>query len=214
MASDTNERSRTATLIALLIEDVIAARRRLAAEDTQTARRDVVRASLAAMEGYVWVMRQHTTSTLAELEALTPIADLALREISYSVTTDGKIVEQPRGLPLSTAIRLAVSQAMLISPEIRVDFSGAGWSCLRQAVTIRNRITHPKLTDDLTITEGDLNIVVSGLSWVVATGNYVMASTNLAFVQSNDAMRDMIDRLKAGDPDALAEYQAALVETS
>jgi hypothetical protein len=214
MASDTDERSRSATLIALLIDDVIAARNRLAGADSQTARRDVVRASLAAMEGYVWEVRQHIASTLAELEELTPMADLALREISYLVTTDGKIVEQPRWLPLPTAIRLVVSQAMLVSPEIQVDFSEAGWSYLRQAVTVRNRITHPKLIDDLTITDGDLKAVASGLSWVVATGNYVMASTNLAFVRYNVAFRDMLDRLKAGDPDALAAYQAALAEPS
>jgi hypothetical protein len=214
MASDTDERSRSAALIALLIDDVIAARRRLTAADTQTARRDVVRASLAAMEGDVWEMRQHIASALAGLEALTPMADLALREISYSVTTDGKIVEQPRGLPLPTAIRLAVSQAMLISPEIQVDFSEAGWFNLRQAVIIRNRITHPKLTDDLTITESDLHVVASGLSWILATANYVMASTNLALLRYNVAFRDLIDRLKAGDPDALAAYQAALAESS
>jgi len=201
-------------MIALLIEDVIAARNRLATVDSQTARRDVVRASHAAIEGYVWEMRQHVASDLARLEALTPTADLALREISYNVTTDGKIVEQPRGLPLPIAIRLAVSQAMLISPEIQVDFSEAGWSYLRQAVIVRNRITHPKLISDLTITKSDLNAVASGLFWVVATGDYVLASTNLALTQHNKAFRDILDRLKAGDPDALAEYQAALTENS
>jgi len=213
MNSQTDERSRSATLIALLIEDVIAADRRQAMADTQTARRDVVRASFAAIEGNVWEMRQHIASALKNFEALTPIADLALREISYNVTTDGKIVEQPRWVTLPTAIRLAVSQAMLISPEIQVDFSEAGWSSLRQAVTIRHRITHPKLVDDLTITDGDLKAVASGLSWVLATANYVMASTNLALIEYNDAFRDMVERLKAGDPDALTAYQAALSES-
>jgi hypothetical protein len=212
MALDPEERSRSATLIALLIEDVIAARSRLAAADTQTARRDVVRASLAAMEGDVWIMRQHIASNLAKLEVLTPMADLALREIAYSVTIDGQIVEQPRGLSLPTAIRLGVSQAKLISPETEVDFSEAGWFNLRKAVAIRNRITHPKLADDLVITLDDLNAVASGLLWVLATCDYVMASTNLAFSHYIEALRDMIARLKAGDPDALAEYQAALTE--
>ncbi len=168
------------------------------------------------MEGYVWEMREHIASSLADLEALTPMAALALREASYNVTTDGQIVEHPRGQPLSTAIRLAVSQARLISPEIEaeIDFSAAGWAYLRNAVIIRNRITHPKLAEDLTITDDDLAAVASGLSWLVATGNYVMASTNLALIRYNDALRDVIDRLKSGDPDALAEYQAALLERS
>ena len=82
MPTYTDERSRSAILIALLIDDVIAARNRLAGADSQTARRDVVRATLAAMEGYFWEVRQHVASTLAELEELTPTASLALLEIS------------------------------------------------------------------------------------------------------------------------------------
>lgn len=210
MTSDTEERSRSASFITLLIDDVFAARQRLTSADTQTARRDVVRASIAAMEGIVWVMRQHVATTLADLDALTPMADLALREKSYSVANDGEIMEQPRGLTLPTAIRLTVSQARITSPEIEVDYSEAGWSRLREALAIRNRITHPKPDNDLTITDTDLNTVGSALSWLLATNNYVMASTNLALVKYSEELRSMVDRLKAGDPDAIAEYQAAL----
>lgn len=210
MHSDTEERSRSAIFIALLIDDVIAARSRLAIADTQTARRDIVRASLATMEGLAWIMRQHVAAALAGLDALTPMAELALSETAYSVTTDGQVVEQPRGLPLPTAIRLAVSQARIISPEIEIDFSEAGWSRVRHAVTIRNRITHPKPGNDLTITDDDLNVVASGLLWLLATNEYVMASTNLALVQHNKDIRELVDRLRAGDPDALAAYHAVL----
>lgn len=210
MDSAADERSRSAIFIRLLIGDVIAARSRLAITDSQTARRDIVRASLAAMEGVTWTMRQHVASTVADLDALTPMADLALREASYNVTANGQIVEQPRWLALPTAIRLAVSQAKLISPEIEVDFSERGWSNVHSALNIRNRITHPKPGNDLTITKDDLNIVASGLSWLLATSDYVMASTNLALADHSKGLRDLVDRLRAGDPDALAAYQAVL----
>lgn len=212
MDTRNDERSRSAAFMALLTEDVIAARERLTVSHTQTARRDVVRASLAAIEGMIWVAREHVRTVLVSLEQLTPIADLAMRELSYTVSDRGQPIEQVRAVPLLTAVRLVVWQARIISPEISVEFSAAGWSNLRDAVNIRNRITHPKPDQDLSISDDDLAVVGSGMSWLVATVEYVMASTNLAFAHHRDLLRDTVQRLSAGDPDALAEYHAILRE--
>jgi hypothetical protein len=209
-STDSEEEARFAAFIRAVVGDVVAAHERLRTSDTQTGRRDVVRASLAAIEGIAWMARDHIRNALADLEELTPVADLALRERSYSVSTRGHLSEQTRGLPLLTAIQLVVSQAKIISPEIAVEFSGSGWADLRRAIKIRNRITHPKPDQDLTISDNELSAVWSGLSWLQATIEYVMASTNLALKQYNDRMRDLVHRLSAGDPEALAQYQAAL----
>jgi hypothetical protein len=205
-----DERNHSVALTALLIEDVIAARQRLNVAGTQTARRDVVRASLAAIEGMTWVARDHVRTALAQLDHLSPIADLALRERSFAVAENGQLTERAGILPVLTAIRLVVTQAKIISPEIAVEFAGAGWSDLRRSVAVRNRITHPKLGEDLAISDRDLAAVGSGLSWLVATLDYVMTSTNLALTSYNDHLRELVQRLTAGDPDALAEYHSAL----
>jgi len=204
------ERSRSVEFVALLIEDIIAARQRLSLAGTQTARRDVVRTSLAAVEGMTWVAREHVRTALAALEHLSPMADLALREQSYAVTESGQLTQRPRGLPLLTTIRLVVSQAKIISPEIAVEFSASGWADLRQSIDVRNRITHPKPEQELTVSDHDLAAVASGVSWLVATLDYVMASTNLALTRYNDHLRETVQRLAAGDSEALAEYHAAL----
>lgn len=117
-----------------------------------------------------------------------------------------------QALSLLTAIRLIVSQAKIICPEMEVDFSTSGWSDLRQAVLIRNRITHPKLGQSLRIGDDDLTIVGSALAWLVATVDCVMSSTNSALAQHTRDVRDALDRLYAGDPEALAEYRSALRE--
>ncbi len=199
-------RSQTAALIRTLIEDVIAARRRLEAADTQTARRDVVRASLAAMEGEIWLAREHVRDSLRTLDELSPLADLALRETTYQVTDGGKLVEQARSISLPVAVRLIVAQAQIICPDLDVDFAGKGWDNLRNAVAIRNRITHPRPGRDLNVTTDELRIIESGLNWLFATNHYVMASTNLTLAQ---AVRFM-DKLLAGDPTALEDYKKAL----
>jgi len=210
MDTPKDEASRVAAFMALLIEDVIAARERLITSHTQTARRDVVRASLAAIEGLTWVAREHVRMALADHEQLTPVADLAMRELSYRVSESGQPIEQMRALPLLTAVRLLVWQARIISPEISVQFSAAGWSDLRQAISIRNRITHPKPDQDLAISDDDLAFVESGMTWLLATVEYVMASTNLTYARRNALLREVVQRLNAGDPDAWAEYYAML----
>lgn len=210
MKTDPDEPSLSVAFMALLIEDVIAARRRLDGSHSQTARRDVVRASIAAMEGATWVAREHVRGALARIGHLTPVADLAFRELSYSVSDIGELKERVQALPLITAVRLVVSQAKIICPEIAVEFSTTGWADLRKAIAIRNRITHPKPDQDLSISDKDLAIVASAVSWLVATIDYVMASTNLALVRHNKDLRELLQRLAAGDPDALAEYHAAL----
>ena len=63
------------------------------------------------------------------------------------------------------------------------------------------------------ISDDDLAAVSSGLFWLIATVEYVMASTNLAFAHSNDLLREILQRLSAGDPEALAEYHAMLRES-
>jgi len=212
MNTENQERSRSVAFVALLIEDIIAARQRLIAAPTQTARRDVVRTSLAAIEGMTWVAREHVRTALASVEHLSPIADLALREQAYTVSDNGQVAIRSQGLPLLTTIRLVVSQASILSPELAVEFATSGWADLRQSVNIRNRITHPKPGQEFTVSDEDLVAVASAVSWLVATLDYVMTSTNLALTRYNDSMRDTVQRLAAGDPAALEEYHAALQE--
>lgn len=210
MGSDDGERPLSVTFMALLIGDVIAARDRLDGSHNQTARRDVVRASVAAMEGTTWVAREHVRSALGAIGHLTPVAELAFRELSYSVSDTGQIKERVQALPMLTAIRLMVAQAKIICPEMEVDFSTSGWSDLHQTVIIRNRITHPKPGQNLGISDKDLEIVGSALSWLIATVDCVMSSTNSALAQHKSDMRETLDRLQAGDAEALAAYHAAL----
>lgn len=205
-----SERNRAITLIRILIADVLAARERLLLADTQTARRDVVRASLAAMEGEVWLAREHVRETLKSFDSLSPLADLALREQTYVVTENGTLLEQTRSLPLPTAVRLMVAQTQIICPDLSVDFAVAGWSNFRRAISIRNRITHPRPENDLDVSGDELNAVASGLSWLAATIEYVMGRTNLALVETRTSLDQLLDQLRAGDPAALEEYRSAL----
>lgn len=87
MGAGDDKREISQTFGATLLGDVVAAEARLAEADSDANRRDVIRTGYAAIEGVVWIMREHTHAALQEMGYLTPLADLALRERSYSSPT-------------------------------------------------------------------------------------------------------------------------------
>ncbi len=198
------------TFLAQLIGDIIDCRQRLAAEDSDAGRRHLVRTVFAAIEGVVWTCREHVLAIASSMGTLQPLAGMALREQTYMVSERGDVVEQIRFVTLPAMLRLIAKQAQLIEPELTVRFDNSGWQNLKEAIVIRNRITHPKLVTDLAISDADVTIVNSGFTWTLATTEYIMASANLAHRWRNEDLRTLLGRLESGDPAALAAYQVAL----
>jgi len=170
----------------------------------------VVRSTFAAVEGASWLCREHVRAIAASMNGLSPLADLALRERSYIVTNDGDLVEQVRFVTLSATIRLTIKQAMLIEPDLSVDFSHVGWARFKSAITIRNRVTHPKTIADLLISSTDMQTINQAFTWMLATTEYVMGATAHAYRAWVADMRGLLEALKSGDADALEAYHAAL----
>ncbi len=190
-----------------LIEDVISARERLAAVDTQASRRDVVRATFAAIEGIVWLCRRQVLEISASMTEVDALTILALREQTYSVTERGLINKQTRSVPLQAMIKLVVRQARKLNQSLNIDFNEPGWDDLLLAIKIRNRATHPKSLDDLQISDDDLISVNSGFHWLLAQAENILGAAVQAFRLFNADARDLLEALKAGDPAALAAYR-------
>jgi hypothetical protein len=194
----------------LLIEDVLDAYDHLRQRDSQSARRQVVRVIFAAIEGQIWLCREHVRDAAASMTQLSPIIGMALREQSYVITEAGDVKEQPRYVTLTASIRLAVRQANLLAPDLMVDFGGSGWTQLKQALATRHRITHPKRTADLVIEDCDLGTARGAFEWVLATVSEVLNAIVSAQSAHNQDMRLLLEKLKSGDPAALRAYQHAL----
>ena len=201
------------SFIATLIEDVIAADANRKTSDSQPNRRNLIRTIFAALEGAIWICREHVREAAASMGELTPLIDMALRERTYTVTTTGDVVEQVRHITLRAMIRLVVKQAQQLAPSLQVEFSDAGWAKLRAATTIRNRATHPKSINDLVLND-DIAVVHDALSWVLALTEDVVSATVTAQTLYNKDMRQILDALKRGEPAALRDYQLALTQTS
>lgn len=185
--------------IRTLIGDVQSALTRLEASDTETHRREAIRTIFAAIEGVAWVYREHVRTAARELGDMTPLLDFALQEKTYAVNERGDVTEQIRFIPLAAMIRLITQVAERSCPRLKVDFGHKGWSNLKLAISVRNRLVHPKTIEDLTITKGDLEIANSGFSWLLALTLAGMSAANDALATFTADARTIVDQLLNGD---------------
>jgi hypothetical protein len=158
----------------------------------------------------VWETREQVREISADMGYLTPLADLALREQNFMVTEQGEIVEQVRYVTLTASIRLTVRQVQTFAPALMVDFGSSGWQSLRLAIGVRNRVTHPKTTNDLIVSNDDLRITRIGLFWLLEMTEQVQRAAVDSFARHTKDFRELVERLKQGDPIALRAYRHAL----
>ncbi|GLV20281.1 hypothetical protein TomMM35A_01440 [Sphingobium sp. TomMM35A] len=171
--------------------------------------RNALRAIISAIEGAVWIYRAHVLSVAQSLGMSTSKLELAFSEMSVHVSEEGKIKEQQRFVATTAMIRLATRTAEELCPGLEIDFSDAAWSKLRSAIRLRNRITHPKSLEDLSVSLEDLDAAQTGFNWFLTNVAMVMEATLGQLKAFNVEAKDFIEKLNTGDPDTIALYERA-----
>jgi len=198
------------SFLGMLLADVARADTAHAANPDQGAKRDVVRASFAAIEGAVWNFREHIRAIALATSALSDAERTVLNEIAYSVDKTGRLSPQAKFLTLPAAIRLCARIGTRIAPPTSIDFSGAGWQNFTAAIEIRNRITHPKSLDDLMLTDSDLRSCNDALHWFLEASTHLMEATVLAARNHVEGVREVLIDLKSGDEEAWRVYRSLI----
>jgi hypothetical protein len=84
----------------------------------------------------------------------------------YDLNEKGEAREQAKFLKLTDNLRFSFrALAWVLGSDYELDVRGNGWAAFRQAVTIRNRLMHPKCVKDLDVTEEDLKHVRVAVAW-------------------------------------------------
>jgi hypothetical protein len=196
------------TFLEVLAADVIRALERQ--PDSQSNRRDLMRASFAAIEGLVWVYRKHVEGVAKDLEEISPITEMAFSELTYRVTENGMIEPQTRFVTITAMIKFTTNEAQKLSQELKVDFGVQGWADLLAFMAIRNRITHPKTLTALHISDDDLKVAQSAFFWLLKLVGDVMESTTTTSAKYLEALREISALLISGNEQALALYRMAV----
>ena len=196
------------SFLLILLKDVGTAIARRQCDDTQASRRDMIRTAFAAIEGLVWIFREEVIDTAESTYGLEDDEKLILQERQLSVTEQGKITEQQRYLPLPTIIRFVARIAGRLNNVDHFEFGTAEWDGFRKAIGIRNRITHPKSADDLHISKADVDHVLDALYWFLEKHTEVSAQSVETRKRYLGQFKDVLEKLKTGDPEMTALYDA------
>ncbi len=195
-----------------LVEDVILARDRNAADDSQAAKRNLVRSTVSAIEGVLWHARLVVLSYLEDLSEPTDIERMALRETSYVVRENGIIVEQPRHVPTTSMVRLIIALYERMLDIEPIDFSGSDWKNFQDYVALRNRVTHPKDAQDIRLSQTDVEVAQAALFWILELSIRFPEKANAALRDQLEIYDAFLQDLKNHDSAALKLYKETLEE--
>ena len=140
--------------------------------DDQYARRISIRSVFAMIEGLTFMMKKVVLTTLDDLpearDKLSFSQDevVLLSEESYSLKENGSACTTALHLKLLPNLRFAIGcYARIWTADFQPDCGDQGWEALRRGVVLRNRITHPKSTDDLRVSDDDMTCFATGAKW-------------------------------------------------
>lgn len=142
----------------------------LSSEDEQFWGRTFVRTMFAMIEALIYTMKQTALAAHFHGDSIfSPIELSFLNEESYELEKTGKvnIREGYATLPFLHNFRFAFkafARACDSDFELNVGDS-VKWGAFREAIEIRNRITHPKSQEDITISSEEINTTIQAFTW-------------------------------------------------
>lgn len=152
-----------------LLEDVKSSYDLILSNDNQGWRRAYVRAVFASIEGSIFLVKQVIFSHV-ELESidLSSAERAFLLEETYQLDDQGNVSIKPHyGIRLTQNIRFVwnLTTRVFGNNEI-LNVAGSEWNSLQEAIKVRNRITHPKSSTDLLMSDEDLKHTVVAFEWI------------------------------------------------
>jgi hypothetical protein len=89
-----------------------------------------------------------------------------LREESYELSEQGKEVSKPRFFSLQSRLRFVLGIFPLLNDSSHsVDVGVQGWNQFKEAIQLRNRITHPNEKNSFYVTDKELDSLESARAW-------------------------------------------------
>jgi hypothetical protein len=132
-----------------------------------TAMRAYIRAVFASIEGHTFALKQLALRQSEHDRGDFSDAELAmLREEAFDLNEVGQAYSQPKFLQLPKNVRFSFEVCSRpFGFRYQIDVSSQGWNTFRQAIKVRNRLTHPKSIEDLHISDSDILCVAETAHW-------------------------------------------------
>jgi hypothetical protein len=124
--------------------------------------RQLIRAIFAYIEAVTFSMKAWSAGhCMAQGIEITPQERYFATDIEYELNDRGDLVETVAKISLAKNVRFALAMNRK-AHGVREPFDASveWWSCLKAAIRVRDRLTHPKLPGDLDVTGDDIVTVL------------------------------------------------------
>lgn len=157
-------------LFDVLASDVRYLRELHARGDGPKLRRHYVRASMATLEGVTYAFKQMALA--AHNDGMTMFTEKEIEKLTeqkLQLNEQGVLVPRPHFSSILPNIKFAFKAlARSHGLPFKLPTGEAGWQEVSRAVSIRNRITHPKLAVELSIDDEEFHSVEVGQRWFMS----------------------------------------------
>jgi hypothetical protein len=120
--------------------------------------RQLIRAIFAYLEGLTFAIKVRAVEESIRKNELVSQAehDFAL-EVDHLLNERGEIVERAALINLSRNIRFAFQlYEKVFDHKPRFDAHARWWDCLQRSIKVRDRLTHPRVPEDLDVTANEV----------------------------------------------------------
>ena len=164
--------------------------------DPQVHRRNFVRAVFAAIEGFVSVMKEDVIKECYAGRFKPSRAEAALLfEEAYEAAESGQPRVRPSFVPTQRNLWFAFAVfAKAHGLSAHPDYSSRGWQAVREAIKVRNRITHPKAGADLAVSDYEIKLVDEAYAWF-------LDATFTVNAQGKDEMLGLLEAARRISPE-------------
>ena len=125
--------------------------------DKQIARRLYVKIFISLVESLVFELK---SQALERKSKFSPAERALLQDKVFELSDKGEAIERQYYGSLERNLRFAFRcHAKAFDVTYSPDYSDSGWQAFQQAIRIRNRVTHPKLLDNMNISDDEQKTV-------------------------------------------------------
>jgi hypothetical protein len=148
-----------------LVKDVDACEKSLV-DGNQHAQRSYVRSLVAMIEGTIHCVKELEFAELYARKKTDIPTLVALKEVVFDIDENGKIKKKEKYVNPASNLRFVVNMFnSIFGKQLDLGIGTSKWDNFKTAIKIRNRITHPKETNDLSVSETELSVMKDVNEW-------------------------------------------------
>lgn len=152
-----------------LIEDLERNKTLLSSNTTQFHRRNYLRSLFSLFEASLSNLREDVATRLnykmLAQEQLRIHDYIPLLDEVVQIKENGDIYFVPNRYPFQNLVAYVFKKYSELSNECYNPLSNHKWNSFKQAIKIRNRVTHPKDNEDANISDDELDLIYEAEEW-------------------------------------------------